>query len=158
MMIAALTLAAALAVSPQDVQAPPEPDRIGDDGCGYRPDSGKLVPISYAVFYDDDLAPAFADENGYVYRTADGWGPLSDTPFTGARGRAWFEEPTLTWNGVAYKKHGFPRVYGHGELAYRAEHDGVGVFESTEPPIHGDDVIFVLVDPADCAFQPYSAE
>lgn len=144
-----------------------QPDRVSE-GCGYRPGSGRLVPVTYGVFSEDPVPP-FADRWGAAYRTADGWGPLSDTPFTAADGRAWFiNNETITVDGVAYRKHGLPRVYGLRELAYRGEHDGVGVFEFAETgpdphaghahtagAIDSGELIQVLVRPAGCEFQPY---
>jgi len=169
MSIAALAFAALLAGSQAAPQTPPSPDRTGSDGCGYRPGSGRLVRISYAVFDNDP--PPFADRHGNAYRTADGWGPLSDTPFTAAEGRDWFvRNETITVEGVAYRKYGFPRIYGPEEFAFHAEYDDVGVFEEAETSDspyaehdhdgatapHGR--IFVLLNPAGCEFQPYQAE
>ncbi len=144
-----------------------KPDRVSE-GCGYRPGSGRLVPVTYGVFSDEPVPP-FADRWGAAYRTAEGWGPLSETPFTAADGRAWFvNNETLTIDGVVYRKHGLPRVYGLQELAYRGEHDSVGVFEFAEtgPDPHAGhahaagavdaaELIQVLVRPAGCEFQPY---
>ena len=168
MMITALALAALLA-GPQTPPQAPSPDRTSDDGCGYRPGSGRLVSISYAVF--SESPPPFADQYGYAYRTADGWGPLSDTPFTAAEGRDWFvQNETITVEGVAYRKYGLPRIYGPDEFAYHAEYDEVGVFEEAETADwpYADHVhegaatpharVYVLLRPAGCEFQPYQAE
>ena len=167
MMITALAFAA-LVAGPQASQTP-TPDRLAFDGCGYQPGSGRLVRISYGVFYDDP--PAFADRYGRVYRTGDGWGALSDTPFTAAEGRDWYvQNEAITVEGVTYRKYGLPRVYGPDEFAYHAEYDGVGVFEEVEDSDSGHAGhahegaktpharIFVLLAPGGCEFQPYQAE
>ena len=154
MIIAALTLAAALALPPAQF-AQPEPDRV-DTGCGFIPGSTRLIPVLYAVFYDD--APAYADRYGRAYSTRLGWGSLADTPFTSAEGRDWFvENEEIAINGAVYAKTGLPRVYGADELAFLAEHDSVGVFRDAAADDGADtpDRVFVMLSPAGCELQPY---
>ena len=154
MMIAALTLAAALALPPAQF-AQPEPDRIGN-GCGFIPGSDRLIPVLYAVFYDD--APPYADQFGTAYSTRLGWGSLADTPFTSAMDRDWFiRNEEITINGATYAKWGLPRVYGMDELAFLAEHDRVGVFRDAGDDEAGEtpDSVFVMIRPAGCELQPY---
>ena len=154
MIIAALTLAAALTLPPAQF-AQPEPDRVGT-GCGFIPGSTRLIPVLYAVFYDD--APPYADRYGRAYSTRLGWGSLADTRFTSAEGRDWFvDNAEITINGASYAKWGLPRVYGMDELAFLAEHDSVGVFRDAEDEDAGEtpDNIFVMLSPAGCELQPY---
>ena len=154
MIIAALTLAAALALPPAQF-AQPEPDRV-DTGCGFIPGSTRLIPALYAVFYDD--APDYADQHGVAYSTRLGWGALADTPFTSAEGRDWFVgNEEITVNGATYAKWGLPRVYGFDELAHLAEYDSVGVFRDAGDDEAGQtpDSVFVMLRPAGCELQPY---
>ena len=157
-MITALVLAAAVSVStgavpPPQQAAGPVPDRTGVWWCGFTPGGRRLLPVPYGAFFSDGDAP-FVDRNGYAYFTREGWGSISQTPFTGAEGRDWFRgDQPLAVNGATYAKYGLPRILGPDEVTFLAEHDEVGVF--AEPGL-GDtpEVIYVLVAP-ECAFQPY---
>ena len=138
------------------------------EGRGFIVRTAATVAEAIAAASDP---PAFADRYGRVYRTGDGWGALSDTPFTAAEGRDWYvQNEAITVEGVTYRKYGLPRVYGPDEFAYHAEYDGVGVFEEVEDSDSGHAGhahegattpharIFVLLAPGGCEFQPYQAE
>ena len=145
MMITALVLAAALQTWPgPDAQ----PEKL-DLGCGYTPGAKMLFPI--LVGYFDDEASGF---HGRAYATMGGWGGLGDTPFSAASDRDWYREnATLTFGGRDYVKYGLPRVLGRTDVVWFAEHDGVAV--AAEPGATEPEVVYVLVTPEECGFQPY---
>jgi hypothetical protein len=148
MIITALALTAALQTHPgPDAQ----PVKL-DIGCGYSPGAGMMFPILVGDFKDD--ATGF---RGRAYATMSGWGPLADTPFSAAADRDWYRENTpLTVGGRQYVKYGLPRPLGRTDVVWFAEHDGVVV--AAEPGQTAPEVVYVLVTPEDCGFQPYQQE
>lgn len=157
MMITALVLAAALAGAPQQTANPAgqrpaaQPDRIRE-GCGYVAGTDHLFPIEVGVFFGDE--PPFANTDGYSIRINGRWTHPERSPYGHARGRRWFvrNEP-ITVGGRSYVKYGLPRVLGRDEVAWFAEHDGLAV--AAEAGVREPEVIYVLVEPANCGFQPY---
>ena len=159
MMLAALALAAALASQPQAAKPAPQqpsyvPDRVRA-GCGYTPGSTALVPIEVGVFFDGD--PPFVNANGHAIRINGQWTHPDRTPYRGGESRSWYrnQEP-ITVRGRNYVKYGLPRVLGIDEVSWFAELDGLAV--AAEPGATRPEVVYVLVDPAGCGFQPYQRE
>jgi len=91
---------------------------------------------------------------------------LQQAGLTYAEGRPWFvNNDKLRINGFTYVRYGLPRVLGFGEISYHAEHDGVLVAAETGWRTNGfnedprrPDVVYVLVRPINCEFQPYQVE
>ena len=148
MMITALVLAAAL-------QTHPGPDAQPlkfDIGCGYTAGAGMMFPILVGDFEDE--ATGFT---GRAYATMGGWGGLEDTPYSTAADRDWYRQNApLTVAGRDYVKYGLPRVLDRTDVVWFAEHDGVVV--AAEPGQAEPEVVYVLVTPEDCSFQPYQRE
>ena len=160
MMIAALVLAAALAGAPQQTANPTgqqpvyKPDRIRE-GCGYRPGDTALTPIEVGVFFDGD--PPFANREGHSIRIDGQWTHPDQSPWPDGRARDWFRnsDPIMV-DGRRYVKYGLPRVLGRDEVEWFAEHDGLAV--AAEAGLTDPGVVYVLVEPANCGFQPYQRE
>lgn len=148
MILAALVLAGALQTHPGPDA---EPVKL-DLGCGYTSGAGMMFPILVGDF--DDAATGF---RGRAYATMGGWGGLEDTPFSGAADRDWYrQDASLTVGGRQYAKYGLPRVLARTDVVWFAEHDGVAV--AAEPGQAEPEVVYVLVNPGDCDFQPYQRE
>lgn len=153
MMISLLALAV-LAGAPQTAPAQEpvyKPERIRE-GCGYVAGTDHLFPIEVGLFWDDE--PPFADEQGQSVRINGRWTHPEQSPYRQGRGRAWFvnNEP-ITVRGRDYVKYGLPRVLGLDEVTWFAEHDRLAV--AAEPGATQPEVVYVLVEPANCGFQPY---
>lgn len=158
-MFAALALAAALASQPQAAKPAPKlptyiPDRVRA-GCGYTPGAAAITSIEVGVFFDDD--PPFADEQGQSVRIDGRWTHPDQSPYRHGRSRSWYvnNEP-ITVRGRGYVKYGLPRVLGLDEVVWFAEHDGLAV--AAEAGVPRPEVVYVLVDPAGCGFQPYQRQ
>ena len=150
MIITALTLA--LLTGQQAAQQPVyKPDRVRE-GCGYLSGSRTLIPIEIGLFYDDE--PPFADEYGQSIRVGTRWTHPHQAPYADGRTRSWYRDnEPITVRGREYVKYGLPRVLGLNEVEWIAEHDGLAV--AAEPGASAPEVVYVLVEPASCGFQPY---
>jgi len=156
MTITALVLAAVLAGAPQQTANPAgqqpvqTPDRIRE-GCGYQAGATAITPIEVGVFFDG--AP-FANREGHSIRINGQWTHPEQSPFPDGRSKAWFiQNEPITVRGRSYVKYGLPRVLGRDEVAWFAELDGLAV--AAEAGIEEPEVVYLLVEPANCGFQPY---
>ncbi len=157
MMIAALVLAAAVAGAPQQSANPAgqqpvyKPDRIRE-GCGYVGGTDHIFAIEVGVFFDGD-AP-FANQEGHAVRINGRWTHPEQSPYGHGRGRTWFRDnEPITVRGREYVKYGLPRVLGRDEVTWFAELDGLAV--AAEAGVTEPEVIYLLVEPTNCGFQPY---
>lgn len=156
MTITALALAALLGVQQHTAvqQSAHLPDRVRE-GCGYESGSRRLIPIEVGVFLSGN--PPFANPEGHSVRIDGRWTHPAQTPYPEGRSRGWYRtnEP-ITVGGRNYVKYGLPRVLGRDEVVWFAEHDGLAVAAEegqTEP-----EVVYLLVEPANCGFQPYQRQ
>ena len=152
MIIAAVVSAALLGQQPPAAQQPAyKPDRIRE-GCGYVPGTDHLFAIEVGVFYDGD--PPFAYRHGLAVRVNGRWTHPDRSPYTAAEIPAWYRNgEAITVRGQSYVKYGLPRVLGRDEVAWFAELDGLAV--AAEAGNADPEVVYVLVEPANCGFQPY---
>ena len=153
MMITALALAALIAVQPQTAARSLDetPERIRQ-GCGYVAGTDHLFPIEVGVFFDGD--PPFQDQYGQSVRVNGRWTHPDTSPYTLAPMAPWLRDNLpITVAGREYVKYGLPRVYGIEELEWCAELGGLAV--AAEPGVADPEVVYVLVQPAECGFQPY---
>mgnify|MGYP001378610024 CR=1 FL=1 len=136
---------------PAGQQPARQPERIRE-GCGYTPGTNRLSPIEIGVFDEDNLP--FVDHLGRAVRVNGQWIHPAGSPYADGRSRSWFinNEP-ITVRGRDYVKYGLPRVLGLNEAGWFAELDGLAVV--AESGLADPEVVYVLIDPADCAFQPY---
>lgn len=76
---------------------------------------------------------------------------------TGARSQSWYidNEPVRV-GGRRFVKYGLPRVLSQWEVAYHAASAG-GLFYA-EPGAADPEVVYLLLDPAGCEFQPYQRD
>jgi len=153
MMITALAFATLLgAQQPPVAQQPvyaPESIRAG---CGYVPGTDHLFPIEIGLFYDDE--PPFADSHGQSVRVNGKWTHPELSPYTAAEIPAWYRDnEPITIDGREYEKYGLPRVLGIREVEWIAELDRLAV--AAEPGQAAPEVVYLLVEPANCGFQPY---
>ena len=143
------------------VQQPParqqpvyQPERIRE-GCGYVAGTDHLFPIEVGLFYDGD--PPFADQYGQSIRVNGKRTHPDQSPYPPGRGRAWYRDnEPITVGGREYVKYGLPRVLGLNEVEWFAELDGLAV--AAEPGATEPEVVYVLIDPAECGFQPYQRQ
>ena len=153
MMITALAFAALLgAQQPPAAQQPVYKPESIRSGRGYVAGTDHLFPIEIGLFYDDRLP--FADSHGQSVRVNGKWTHPEQSPYTAAEIPAWYRgnEP-ITVGGHAYEKYGLPRVLGLDEVEWFAELDELAV--AAEPGQTEPEVVYVLVEPANCGFQPY---
>ena len=153
MMITVLALAAlAGAQQPPSAQEPVyTPERIRE-GCGYVAGTDHMFPIEVGLFYDGD--PPFADQFGQSVRVNGRWTHPERSPYTLAPMTTWYRDNLpITVGGREYVKYGLPRVLGLEEVEWIDELDGLAV--AAEPGNAEPEVIYVLVQPAECGFQPY---
>lgn len=153
MMFTVLALAAlAGAPQPPSVQEPVyAPERIRE-GCGYVAGTDHMFPIEVGLFYDGDLP--FADQFGQSVRVNGRWTHPERSPYTRAPMTAWYRDNLpITVGGREYVKYGLPRVLGLEEVEWIDELDGLAV--AAEAGNAEPEVIYVLVQPAECGFQPY---
>lgn len=142
---------------PAPVRQPPvrqqpiyKPERVRP-GCGYVTGTDHLFPIEVGLFFDDE---PIADHYGQSIRVNGRWTHPDQSPYADARTRPWFRDnEPITVRGRDYVKYGLPRVLGLNEVEWLAEFDGRAVV--TGPGETAPEVIYVLVSPAECGFQPY---
>ena len=120
-------------------------------GCGYVTGTDHLFPIEVGLFFDDE---PIADDYGQSVRVNGRWTHPDQSPHADARTRPWYRDnEPVTVGGRDYVKYGLPRVLGLNEVEWFAEFDGLAVV--AEPGETAPEVIYVLVGPAECGFQPY---
>ncbi|MBF0664485.1 MAG: hypothetical protein IR159_02885 [Brevundimonas sp.] len=142
---------AAARQGPARPQTAYQPERIRE-GCGYVPGRDRLFPIEIGLFYDGD--PPFADHYGRAVRVNGQWTHPDQSPYPDGRTRPWYiDSEPITVRGRDYVKYGLPRILGLNEAEWFAELDGLAVV--AEAGAADPEVVYVLVDPADCGFQPY---
>lgn len=142
---------------PAPVQQPPvrpqpdyKPERVRA-GCGYVTGTDHLFPIEVGLFFDDE---PIADHHGQSIRVDGQWSHPDQSPYADARTRPWYRDnEPITVGGRDYVKYGLPRVLGLTEVDWLAEFDGLAVV--AEPGETDPEMIYVLVGPAECGFQPY---
>jgi hypothetical protein len=155
-MIAALAVAAALSGLPQQTANPAgqQPVYIRE-GCGYRPGAATITAIEVGVFFDGD--PPFANREGHSIRINGQWTHPDQSPFPDGRSKAWFvQNEPITVGGGSYVKYGLPRVLGREDVTWLAELDGLAV--AAEAGLEEPEVVYLLVEPANCGFQPYQRQ
>ena len=131
-----------------------KPDRVRD-GCGYVAGTDHLFPIEVGLFFDGE--PPFADQYGQSVRVNGKWTHPDQSPYPDGRSRPWYRDnEPITVGGRDYVKYGLPRVLGLNEVEWIAELDGLAV--AAEPGATDPEVVYVLVGPAECGFQPYQRQ
>lgn len=153
MILTALAFAALAAAQQKPAVPLPAyaPDRVRA-GCGYVAGTDHLFPIEVGVFLQDE--PPFADRFGQSVRVNGRWTHPDHSPFTVAPMTDWRRDNLpITVAGREYVKYGLPRVLALDEVEWVAELDGLAV--AAEPGSDDPEVVYVLVQPAECGFQPY---
>lgn len=127
------------------------PDSVRE-GCGYVAGTDHLFRIEVGLFFDGE--PPFADQYGQSVRVNGRWTHPDQSPYPDGRSRPWYRDnEPITVRGLDYVKYGLPRVLGLNEVEWFAELDGLAV--TAEPGATEPEVVYVLIDPAGCGFQPY---
>ena len=82
---------------------------------------------------------------------------MPDPAYRGARAMSWYiDSEVMQVAGKAYLKYGLPRVLTAWEIEYHANAGG-GLFYA-ERGVEEAEVLYLLVDPAGCEFQPYQRD
>ena len=143
----------ALALSLAFTAQQPAPDQT-EEGCGYVPGSRQYVQTQVGVFFSD---VPFIDDNYRAVRVGSEWRKSAQTPYSGAKDRAWFKDDSvLEIDGRRYRKYGFARILSFTDVQVTGEYDGIGVF--AEAGTAGlTDVVYLPTRGGQCEFQPYEA-
>ena len=152
MMITALAVSAlfSLQQAPAAQQPVYKPESIRA-GCGYVAGTDHLFAIEIGLFYDDE---PIADHYGQSVRVNGRWIHPDQSPYPSGRERTWYRDnEPINVGGREYVKYGLPRILGRSEVEWFGELDGLAVV--AEPGTTEPEVVYVLIDPAECGFQPY---